>query len=175
LNLRRHQLLLDIGSGSGHYSIALLKRNPELNVIMLDRPCVIDVASTCVARARMRKRCQMIAADMFSDPFPAGMDAMLLSNILHDWDVTDCRKLIARCSAALPSGGRLFVHDTFLNDDLSGSLSAALHSASIFMITEGRLYSRSEISHWLSSAGLKVEQRLVPTAYNYAVLTATKP
>ena len=59
-------------------------------------------------------RLDLIAGDMFADPVPPGADAILLSNVLHDWDVPDCRTLVARCAAALPPGGRLLVHDVFL-------------------------------------------------------------
>ena len=39
---------------------------------------------------------------MFADPVPAGCDVVLLSNILHDWDVPECRALVRRCADALP-------------------------------------------------------------------------
>jgi tRNA1(Val) A37 N6-methylase TrmN6 len=36
--------LLDVGGGSGAFSIALCQRNPELRATVLDFPNVIDVA-----------------------------------------------------------------------------------------------------------------------------------
>ena len=79
---------------------------------------------------------------MFADPVPADCDVMLLSNILHDWDVPECRTLVARCAAALPAGGHLLIHDAFLNDAMDGPLPVALYSASLFSVTEGRAYQR---------------------------------
>jgi len=55
------------------------------------------------------------------DPVPPGIDVVLLSNVLHDWDVPECRALIERCAAVLPLGGRLLIHDVFLNDALERS------------------------------------------------------
>ncbi len=80
---------------------------------------------------------------------------MLLSNVLHDWDVPECRALIARLAAALPAGGRLLIHDVFLNDALDGPLPIALYSAALFTLTEGRAYSAGEYRAWLAEAGLE--------------------
>jgi hypothetical protein len=79
---------------------------------------------------------------------------MLLSNVLHDWHVPQCRALVSRCAAALPSRGQLLIHDVFLDDALDGPLPVALYSAALFMLTEGRAYSAGEYRGWLREAGL---------------------
>ena len=41
----------------------------------------------------------------FFDPLPAGADAYLLSDILHDWDDDHARRILAGCrQAAAPNG-----------------------------------------------------------------------
>jgi hypothetical protein len=99
---------------------------------------------------------------------------ILLSNVLHDWDVPECRTLISRCAAALPPGGRLLVHDVFLNDALDGPLPVALYSAALFSLTEGRAYSAGEYRGWLTEAGLQ-PGAVVPTLIHCGVLPATRP
>ena len=90
------------------------------------------------------------------DPLPDGCDVVLLSNILHDWDVPECQTLVDRCAAALPAGGRLVIHDVFLDDDLGGPLPIALYSASLFSLTEGRAYSaRSTVRCSKSPASIR--------------------
>jgi hypothetical protein len=106
---------------------------------------------------------------MFADPVPAHCDIMLLSNILHDWDVPECRILVGRLAAALPKGGRLLVHDAFLNDAMDGPLNIALYSANLFCVTEGRCYSAAECRAWLEEAGL-TSQNAVPTLADCAVI-----
>src|SRR5262249_23589608 len=91
---------------------------------------------------------------MLRDPVPEGVDTVLLSNVLHDWDVPDCRALVKRCAAVLPQGGRLLIHDVFLDDELDGPLPVALYSASLFRLTEGRAYSAREYGSGWVKAGL---------------------
>ena len=97
---------------------------------------------------------------------------VLLSNVLHDWDVPECRKLVGRCAAALAPGGRLLIHDVFLNDGLDGPLPVALYSAALFSVTEGRAYSAAEYRAFLAEASL-VPGPIVPTLVHCGVLPAT--
>ncbi|MCA9167872.1 MAG: hypothetical protein KDB23_09405, partial [Planctomycetales bacterium] len=98
-------------------------------------------------------RVELCAADMFTDDLPRA-DFVLLSNILHDWDVPACHALVERCANALQPNGQLIIHDVLLNDALDGPLPIALYSAALFTLTEGRAYSGREYNDWLTAAGL---------------------
>jgi hypothetical protein len=165
-------VLLDIGGGSGLFSIACLRKNPGLRAIVWDRPEVLKVAAEMAATHGVADCLECRPGDMFADAVPRA-EVMLLSNVLHDWDVPACQELIGRCAAALPAGGRLLIHDVFLNDELDGPLSIALYSAALFCMTEGRAYSAAEYRSWLTAAGLK-PQPLVPTLVHCGVLPAEK-
>ena len=173
LPLPGSSLLLDVAGGSGIYSAALLQENPGLRAIVWERPEVVKVALDLAAGYELGDRLQCIDADMFVDEVPAGVDTILLSNVLHDWDVPECRALVGRLAEALPPGGRLLVHDVFLNDELDGPLPIALYSAALFSLTEGRAYSVAEYTAWMEEAGLRVG-RLSPTLVHCGVLPGVK-
>jgi SAM-dependent methyltransferase len=166
--------LIDIGGGSGIYSIALLQQNPQLRATIWDRAEVLKVAEEFGQKYGVEDRLEFLAGDMFADPVPADCDVILLSNVLHDWDVPECRKLIRRCADALPTGGRLLIHDVFLDDDLGGPLPIALYSAALFSLTEGRAYSAAEYRGWLLAAGMAPTDKLIPTLVHCSVLEAWK-
>lgn len=172
VSLSDAKLLVDVGGGTGIYSIALLQKNPRLSAIVLDRPEVLKVAQEFAQAHGVADRLQTQAGDMFRDPLPTA-DVVLLSNILHDWDVPECRALIGRCAAALRPAGRLLIHDVFLNDALDGPLPMALYSAALFTLTEGRLYSAAEYRGWLSDAGLQAGEA-APTLIHCGVLAGRK-
>jgi hypothetical protein len=167
------QLLLDVGGGTGIYAFAWLQQHPGLRAIVWDRPEVLKVAAEIAQEFGVADRLECHSGDMFRDPVPPGADVTLLSNVLHDWDVPECRTLVKRCSCALAPGGRLLIHDVFLNDALDGPLAVALYSAALFRLTEGRAYSAGEYRTWLANAGL-VAHPVVPTLVHCGVLPATR-
>jgi len=173
VSLEEANVLLDVGGGTGIYSFAMLHRNPTLKAIVFDRPEVLKVAEEMGQEYGVLDRVELMPGDMFADPLPSGADVVLLSNILHDWDVPECEHLTERCSAALGTGGRLLIHDVFLNDELDGPLPIALYSAALFSLTEGRAYSAAEYRGWLESVGLVCDQ-IVSTGVHCGVLAGMK-
>ncbi len=166
--------VLDIGGGTGIYSIALLQKHQHLSAVVLDRAEVLKVAAEMAQQYGVADRLELVAGDMFADPLPPDCQAVLLSNILHDWDVPQCQKLVHRAAQALPPGGRLWIHDVYLNDNLDGPLPIALYSAALFTLTEGRAYSQAEYRGWMHDAGLTTSAA-IPTLVHCGVLTGTKP
>ena len=167
------KVLLDVGGGTGIYSIACLKRHPNLRAIVWDRPQVLKVAREFAEAAGVTDRLRLEPGDMFADRVPEGCDVILLSNILHDWDVPECQTLVSRLASALPRRGRLLIHDAFLNDSLDGPLPIAMYSANLFCVTEGRCYSAAEYREWLVEAGLE-PGKIIPTLVHCGVLPAMK-
>jgi ubiquinone/menaquinone biosynthesis C-methylase UbiE len=173
VDLSEAQTLVDIGGGSGIYSFAFVLKNPRLRAIILDRPQVLKVTAEQAKRYGVTDRIECLAADMFVDPIPRA-DVALLSYMLQNWDIPDAKILIRRAAAALPTGGRLLVHDVFLNDALDGPLALALFSAQLFCMTEGRVYSAAEHRGWLNESGFKVGPILPTLTHNLGVLVGTK-
>jgi SAM-dependent methyltransferase len=170
--LQGARTLLDVGGGTGIYAIACLQKHPTLRAAVFDRPEVLKVAGEFAEAYGVTDRLQLIPGDMFTDPLPRA-DAVLLSNILHDWDEPQGEQLIRRCAEVLPPGGRLLIHDVFLNDALDGPLPIALYSAALFAITEGRAYSAAEYTSWLIQAGLKPGP-VVATLIHCGLLTGVR-
>jgi len=167
------KLLVDVGGGTGIYSFALLQKNPKLRAVIVDRPEVLRIAEELAAEYGVADRAELLPGDMFADPLPTDADVVLLSNILHDWDLPECRQLVQRCADSLAPGGRLLIHDVFLNDKLDGPLPIALYSASLFYFTEGRAYSAAEYRSWLAEAGL-VSGEIIPTLIHCGALPASR-
>lgn len=168
------KILVDVGGGTGIYSYALLQKNPELRAIVVDRPEVLRVAEEMATEYGVADRVELTPGDMFDGELPTNADIVLLSNILHDWDVPECEQLVQRCADSVRSGGRVVIHDVFLDDDLGGPLPIALYSAALFTLTQGRAYSEQEYSSWLAGAGL-TPQAKIDTLVHCGIVVGTKP
>lgn len=173
VNLAASPRVLDVGGGSGVYSIGLAERFPALEATILEAPPVDAIARRTIDAAGLSSRIDVVAADMFTDAWPAGRDVHLFSNVLHDWDEAECRRLLARSASSLVEDGRMLIHDMLLDDDKAGPLWAAEYSVLLSTVTQGRLYSAAEIGGWLAELEFSIVARS-PTALGRAVIIATR-
>jgi ubiquinone/menaquinone biosynthesis C-methylase UbiE len=118
--------LLDVGGGSGAFSIALCQRHPELRATVLDFPNVIDVTERFVSEARLEDRIDYIRADAVNGAWPAGQDLVLFSYLLSAVAESSFPLLLTKAWEALRPGGRLLIHDFMLDDSETGPTLAAL-------------------------------------------------
>jgi ubiquinone/menaquinone biosynthesis C-methylase UbiE len=118
--------MLDVGGGSGAFSIALCQRNPELRATVLDFPNVVDVAERFVTEAKLGHRIDYIRADAVHGPWPSGQDVILMSYLLSAVAESSFPLLLTKAWEALRPGGRLLIHDFMLDDDETGPALAAL-------------------------------------------------
>jgi len=174
LDLSKHKALLDLAGGSGIYSCALAAKNPHLRATVLERPPVDHIATECIVKQGCTGRVNVIAGDIFAEPLPAGFDVHLWSNVLHDWDEADVRKLLAKSRDALPSGGLVVIHDAFINAEKTGPLHIAEYSALLMNITEGKCYSIGELRAYLGELDFEwLEHK--STAVGRGYIVARKP
>ncbi|WP_240041642.1 MULTISPECIES: acetylserotonin O-methyltransferase [Okeania] len=85
--------LLDVGGGSGAFCFALARRYPQMHCTILELPTVCDIAQEYIAEAGLSDRVDTYVGDFFQQPFPSGYDAILFSNIFHDWGWEKCLHL----------------------------------------------------------------------------------
>jgi (2Fe-2S) ferredoxin/SAM-dependent methyltransferase len=146
--------LLDVGGGSGAYSIAFARANPELSAIVLDLPAVLPIAEGHAAAAGLARRVTTRPGDLRKDDLGSGFDLVLLSSICHMLDREENRDLLRRSFAALAPGGRVVVSDFLLADDRAAPRQAALFSINMLVgTTGGDCYTEGEYGVWLREAG----------------------
>jgi SAM-dependent methyltransferase len=172
LDFSRGGRLLDLGGGSGALSIALAREWPRLVCVVLDLPAVCALAEEYVASAGLSARISTWPADFFRDPLPADFDALLLSQILHDWPPERGAQLLERARLALRPGGRILIHEKLVDDDGRGPLANALVDLDMLVWTEGQQYTPAGLRALLEGAGFSgVETR---TTAGYWSLTQAR-
>lgn len=165
--------VLDVAGGSGSFSIAIAKAYPGIRCSLLDLPAVCEVAQSYVEDWGLADRIDIVPTNMFLDAWPPG-DRVFFNDIFHDWDDDQCRMLAERAFAALPSGGRILVHEMLLADGKDGPLNAAAYSMVMVFVAQGRQRTAAELVRIISAAGF-CEPTVKPTAGGYALVEAVKP
>jgi predicted O-methyltransferase YrrM len=173
-DLRDVHRMLDVAGGSGCFSIALAAQHPDLRLTVMELPAAGALAAEYVRRYDVADRVAIVTGDMFSDDWPVGHDAHLFSNVFHDWDHGRCQTLASKSFAALPTGGRIFLHESLLNETLDGPPLMALYSMNMARVTEyGKQYSAMELEGILAGAGFS-DVRVRHTYSIFSLISARK-
>ncbi|MEZ5066267.1 MAG: methyltransferase [bacterium] len=167
--------LLDVGGGSGALSIAIARAWPDTKCTVYDLPVVCPLAEEYARAAGLSDRVSTVAGDMFADAWPSGHDAILLSQILHDWPLDLGVDLLRRAHAALAPGGLLVVHEKLVDDDGLGPLANALVNLDMLVWTRGQQYSEAELRQSIRASGFaETSIQRVPTAGYWSAVLARK-
>ncbi|MGD1214381.1 MAG: methyltransferase [Terriglobales bacterium] len=146
--------ILDLGGGSGAYSIAFAKAGPDVRCEILDIPEVVPLAAEYVSQAGVLAQVSLRTGDMLQDDFGSGYDIIMLNAICHMFSEEQNRDIFRRAHQALAPNGRLVVQDFILNADKTGPQHAALFSLNMLVNTDaGASYSEFEYAHWMKAAG----------------------
>lgn len=166
---------LDIGGGSGAFSIALAKASPEISATVFDLPAVLALTAGYVDRAGLTGRIHLLPGDYNNDPFGSGFDLVLLSAILHSNSPEENKILLAKAVRALSPGGQIVVSDFFMTEDRCAPPFAALFALNMLVATRaGDTYTETEVRDWLAAAGISEIARHDPP-YGAPLLIGRKP
>jgi ubiquinone/menaquinone biosynthesis C-methylase UbiE len=153
-DLAGRRRLLDVAGGTGAFSIALCRRNPDLRAIILDFPNVAALAHAYVAESGLSDRIATIGGNALSTAWPAGQDVVLMSYLLSAVADADIDTLFAKAAAALAPGGVLLLHDFMLDDDRRGpDLAAHWFLLNLAISSHGISFSPAELAPRLAAAG----------------------
>jgi len=153
--------ILDLGGGSGAYSIAFAKACPDVQCEILDVPEVVPLTTEYVSQAGVSAQVRLRPGDMLEDEFGSGYDVIMLNAICHMFSEEQNRDIFRRAHRALAPKGRLVVQDFILNPDKTGPQHAALFSLNMLVSTDsGASYSELEYTRWMKDAGFTEVSRI---------------
>ena len=114
--LRDLKRLLDIGGGSGAYTLAFCAANPQLDATILDFPQTVETAQRYARDAGLSQRVAHLAGNAVTSEWPAGHDVVLMSYVWSAVGGGDVAELARRAFNAVPRGGLVLVHDFMVDD-----------------------------------------------------------
>jgi len=148
--------MLDVGGGSGAYSIACARAAKDLQVEIMDLAEVLPITEKYISAAGMSGRIRTRPGDLCTDALGGGFDLVLLSAICHMLDGPQNLDLFKRCHQALAPQGRLVAQDFILDPDKTSPKSAAVFALNMLVGTRaGSSYNAKEYTEWMREAGFQ--------------------
>ncbi len=160
---QEHQTVIDLGCAQGGVPVQLALAHPHLSGGGFDLPPLRPVFEEYVHAFGLDDRLRFYPGDFFADPLPTA-DVLIMGHILHDWDLPEKRRLLAKAYAALPPGGALIVYDAIIDDDRRRNAFGLLMSLNMLIETPGGFdYTGADCRTWMHDAGFR-ETRVAPLA-----------
>jgi ubiquinone/menaquinone biosynthesis C-methylase UbiE len=125
LDLKDRHKLLDVGGGSGAYSIAFCALNQQLSATILDFPETVDTAKRYARVAGLSDRIAHVGGNAITVDWPSGHDVVLMSYVWSAVGEADIAVLAKRAADALLPGGLVLIHDFVVDEARQGPPFAA--------------------------------------------------
>ncbi len=147
----RFRKVVDLGGGRGELLHGILSAHPHMRGILADQSHIIAGAESLRA---MAERCEIVATNFF-ESVPAGGDAYVLKNVLHDWDDYDADKILANVRKAIAPDGRLILVDVVLKPSNQPD-PGRWGDLEMLMLLKGRERSAADFETLCRRAGFEI-------------------
>ena len=153
VDLSGRKQMLDLGGGSGAYSIQAVRANPDLKATVFDLPPVIEVTKEYLAECGVDDRVSTCAGDFTSDELPSA-DIIVMASNLPLYDEGVIQLVIGRAHDALLPGGEMHLVGEMLLDDHTGPADAAMWGLGEALNNSGgKAHTISQCTGYFKSAG----------------------
>jgi len=160
LDLSRVSRVLDVGGGSGAFSIAFVRASESIRATVFDLPNVVSLTQGYIDKEGLGHRIDTVAGDYNKDKLPQGYDLIFLSAIIHSNSHKQNQALFTKISNALNSGGKIIVSDFIMNDNRTSPALGAIFALNMLVNTPGGdTFTESEVKSWMKAAGMSFVER----------------
>ena len=154
LDLSGVSRVLDVGGGSGAYSMAMCRAREGLTSVVLDLPDVTPLTRRYVTEAGLSERISTQDGSYHDADFGTGYDLVFFSAIVHINSFEENQNLMRKAAAALNPGGSVAVQDFVMEEDRLTPPGGAMFALNMIVNTRaGDTYTRADITGWLKAAG----------------------
>ena len=149
---------------------AILNRWPDLRGVLFDQPHVVAGASELLRQEGVEARCRVVPGSFF-DAVPAGADAYVLKNVVHDWPDEEALAILRTCRGGISESATLQLVERVILGPNEG-FDAAFSDLNMLVAPGGQERTEAEYATLLAAAGFRLT-KVVPTASDVSVVEAT--
>ncbi|MFH0736329.1 MAG: methyltransferase [bacterium] len=174
IDLSNVKKMLDVGGGSGAYSMRFMEKNKDIDAVLFDLPNVIPIAKKYVENNGKSEKFTFVTGDYLVDDFGTGYDLIFLSAIVHINSFEENRLLIKKCVEALNPKGQIVINDFIMNENRVEPKIGVMFALNMLTSTlKGDTYTESEIAGWFKESGLhSIEHK--QTSFGSSIMIAIK-
>ena len=146
--------VLDIGGGSGAYSMEFINKKPDIEATVFDLPNVVHITQHFIDQEGFKGKIKTVTGDYTRDNLPVGFDLAFLSAVIHSNSLEINQDLMKKCYHSLNKNGKILIQDWIMNNERTQPTSGAIFAINMLVGTEaGDCFTEQEVSEMLELAG----------------------
>lgn len=156
-----NQKILDIGAGSGIYTISIAVNDKTVNGKLIDLEQMSKIQKERIKELNLESRLTSEVYN-YNNAFPnEKYDVIFMFAIIHQEPKVNVSNLLKNAYKSLNFGGRLFLTSFFLNEDkVSPEFSVQFSIEMLINSNNGKVYTYNEINELLQEAGFNKIERV---------------
>ncbi len=172
--------ILDVGGNTGKFSLKCVEHNSDVNVTILDLPGQLKVAHENIDKHSQGSRVDSHPMNLLdhSKPFPKGYDIIWMSQFLDCFSKEDVLQLLKRAFNALDENGRLYILETYWDNQEFEASTYSLHATSLYFtnIANGcsQMYSTVDMKDLIKEAGLEIDDSVDTVGVSHTLYMCKK-
>lgn len=156
VDLSKRHRIMDLGGGSGAYSIVAAQAHPDLSAVVFDLPPVVEITKEFIAKNHVEAQVTTQGGDFTRDEFPAGCDVAIMASNLPQYNREIIQQVISKAFNALEPAGEMHLIGEMLDDDRQGPLDAAIWGLMEAMSNStGMTHTRADCVGYFEEAGFE--------------------
>jgi len=178
---QKPERLLDIGGNNNKWAFCCMAYDTDVHVTILDLPSQISLIKKSVNEHGFTDRLSFVEADLLDEStvIPAGYDVIWMSQFLDCFSDDQIESILSRCSKALGRKGRIFIMETFWDNQKFKTAAFCLQMTSLYFTTiangNSQMYSSEVFLGLIEKAGLVIEKVYHPLGVSHSLVQCKMP
>ncbi len=170
VDFSKYPVIADIGGGEGLLLSSILYKHKNSRGILFDLPEGLNNSGSILGKFGVADRVQVIQGSFFTSA-PAGADVYLLKNVIHNWSLEECVKILTNIRNAMPPKRKILIIEMIIDEDNHASFAKLIDLQMMVFMDAGRERTLKEFESLLQQAGLRLN-RVIPTIAPISILEA---
>lgn len=174
INLSEIDSILDLGCGSGIYTIEFKKAKPSMKVAGMDYPNVLKEAVKHIDREGLSGQIELIPGDIHNDHIPGKYDAIFISSVLVYYSFWENVNLMHKLYDLLNPGGKIIIQETIIDDNKINPEFATVSSVNLLVNTRtGDIFTETDLWMMLKEGWFEYVNR-IDTPFETSIVIGKK-
>ena len=157
------QKLLDVGGNTGRWALCCVNYDADVQVTVMDLPQQIELMQQHTTGKNGADRilghgCNLLDKET---PFPAGFDAVWLSQFLDCFSEEEVSSILTRAAKSMSKDTKLYIMETFWDRQIFETSAYAMTQISLYFTAlangNSKMYHSDDMMRCIETAGLQVE------------------